>query len=329
MQTGRSGFVNYLGLTLSFFVFELFYLLAAGTLLAGLAVVRRPLGDTFPGLVLSAVIGVGVLLSTFVATWLAAISALRLLTEGDSPVQVVAFALRDLRSRLAGSPRPERLADSKSSTSKSPAEGREASQEVRSESAAGNAAVWQAPAKVDPDWSLQAFLRWYDPHPGWRPWFAKTYAKAIESTRPEEQLEGWKAAAMIFGDMHAVVFCLFVCDHGRSLVPPDSNTFAPHIDLCLWDLGLAMPARRYEGSMPIVDIGKPETFRRDARAAREWLAEQLRPFDGDVERAAVFAMRYAAVRFGLLRGPSEPSIEEVLDESLWKRAGSDFGLPVN
>lgn len=246
-------------------------------------------------------------------------------------VNYLGLALRELRSRLAGSPRHDSLADSKSSTSRSPAERREATQEDRSESAAGNAAVRQAPAKVVPDWSLQAFLRWYDPHQSWRPSFAKTYAEAIESTRPEERLEGWKTAAMIFGDMNALPFCLFVCHHGRSLVGPESDLFLAHIDLCLWDLGLARPAGRYEEkrSMPIVDIGKPETFRRDARAAREWLAEQLRPFDGDVERAAVFAMRYTAVRFGFLRGPSEPSIEEVLDESLWERAGSDVGIPVN
>jgi len=175
-------------------------------------------------------------------------------------------------------------------------------------------------AKVDPEWSLHAFLRWFDPHESWRGWFAEAFAKSIESARPAERLEGWRTAAIIFGDMHAPVFCLFVCHHGRSLVPPESPLFLAHIDLCLWELGLATPTEPGQRSVPIPDIGKPETFRRDDEEAREWLAEQLQPFGGSLERAAVFAMRCTAARFGLLRGPSEPSIAQVLDESLWERA---------
>jgi hypothetical protein len=73
------------------------------------------------------------------------------------------------------------------------------------------------------------------------------------------------------------------------------------------------------GAVPSRDVGKPETFRRDIEVEREWFGEQLRPFDGDVGRAAVFALRQTAARFGLLRGPEEPSIAQVLDESLWVR----------
>ncbi|MGA7990533.1 MAG: hypothetical protein WCC53_03790 [Thermoanaerobaculia bacterium] len=175
---------------------------------------------------------------------------------------------------------------------------------------------------VDPGWSLHGFLEWFRPHEGWRSWFAEAYAKAIESGLPDVRLQGWRAAAIIFGDMNAPLFCLFVCHHGRSLVGPESDLFLAHIDLCLWDLGLGTPAGKYEkeSSMPIVDLGKPETFQRDTDAARDWLAEQLRPFGGSVERAAVYAMRCTAARLGLLRGPENPSIEEVLDVSLWERA---------
>lgn len=120
--------------------------------------------------------------------------------------------------------------------------------------------------------------------------------------------------------MHAPVFCLFICHHGRSLVPPDSPAFLGHINLCLWELGLATPAQPDQmGAVPSRDIGKPETFHIDLAAEREWLAEQLRPFDGNVGRAAVFAMGLTAARFGLLRGPGEPSIAQVLDQSLWER----------
>jgi hypothetical protein len=175
-------------------------------------------------------------------------------------------------------------------------------------------------AKVDPGWSLDALLRDYHPNEGWRAWFTEAYMKALESACPEARLDGWKTAAIIFGDMHAPVFCLFVCHHGRSLVPANSTAFLGHINLCLWELGLATPARPNEmGGVPLRDVGKPEAFRRDVEAEREWFAEQLRPFGGDVGRAAVFAMRLTAARFGLLRGPAEPSIAQVLDESLWER----------
>jgi len=174
--------------------------------------------------------------------------------------------------------------------------------------------------QVDPGWSLDALLRDFNPHESWRGWFAEAYSKAIEADRLEERFAGWKAAAMIFGDMHAPVFCLFVCLHGRSLRPQEANRFDAHIDLCLRDLGLATSTRTGTRSIPMTDFGEREMFHRDEAAAVAWLGEQLRPFGGSVKQGAIFAMRLTASRFGLLRGPSEPSIGEVLDESLWERA---------
>ena len=174
--------------------------------------------------------------------------------------------------------------------------------------------------QVDPGWSLDALLRDFDPHESWRGWFAEAYAKAIESTGLEEQLAGWRAAAMIFGDMNALVFCLFVCLYGRSLRLQEANRFDAHIDLCLRDLGLATSIRTGTRSLPVTDFGEREMFHRNEAAAVAWIGEQLRPFGGSVKQGAVFAMRLTASRLGLLRGPSEPSIDEVLDESLWKRA---------
>jgi hypothetical protein len=175
-------------------------------------------------------------------------------------------------------------------------------------------------AKVDPGWSLDAVLREYDPHPSWRRWFTEAYGKAVGSADPEERLAGWKTAAIIFGDMHVPVFCLFACHHGRTLEPPGGKSFQGHVNLCLWELGLAVPEQPNElGPVPVRDVAKPETFRRDLEAEREWMAEQLRPFGGDVGLAAAFAMRLTTIRFGLLRGPAEPSIAQVLDASLWQR----------
>jgi hypothetical protein len=175
-------------------------------------------------------------------------------------------------------------------------------------------------ALVDPGWSLATLLRDYRPHPSWRAWFTEAYARALESPHPDERLAGWKTAAIIFGDMHAPVFCLFVCRHGRTLVAPDSLDFLGHIDLCLMDLGLARPARPDgSGTLPISALGNPEALDRDEQAAAQWLAEQLSPFDGDAGRAATFAMRLTAAKFGLLNGPVDPTIAQVLDESLWER----------
>src|SRR5262245_62827 len=163
-----------------------------------------------------------------------------------------------------------------------------------------------------PSWSLASLLQNFRPHESWRGWFASAYTQAMESAAPDEQLSGWKNAALILGDMNACVLCLFVCFHGRSLVPPDSCDFLGHIDICLWDMKLATPAQG-EATVAVADVGKPETFRRDDQAIRAWLHEQLRPFGGDVTRAAQFAMRLTAIRLGLLHGPAEPSIEQVLD----------------
>jgi hypothetical protein len=174
-------------------------------------------------------------------------------------------------------------------------------------------------ARVDPSWSLDALLRDYHPHPGWRTWFAQAYAQAMEAADPATRLAGWKTAAIIFGDTHAPVFCLFVCYYGRTLVPPASTSFLGHINLCLWELGLAVPARTDAAGVLIGNVGKPDTFRIDGETTWEWLAEQLQPFGSDLERAARFAMRLTAARFGLLRGPAEPTIAQVLDESLWER----------
>ncbi len=173
--------------------------------------------------------------------------------------------------------------------------------------------------RVDPGWSLEALLKDYHPHAGWSGWFTEAYAQAIESTDLESRVAGWRAAAMIFGDMHALPFCLFACLHGRSLRPEEASRFDAHIDLCLRDLGLAASTRP-EASIPVTDFGNRDRFRREEGAAVAWLGEQLRPFGGSLSRAAAFAMRLTAARLGLLRGPADPSIQQVLDESLWERS---------
>lgn len=158
---------------------------------------------------------------------------------------------------------------------------------------------------------MQAFR----PHASWRSWFNEAFEQAILSTMPEEQLKGWHKAAAILGDMNACVLCLFACLHARSLGGAD---FQVHIDLCLLDMGLAVPtAPAGNGAVRAKDLGKPEAFRRDTDALEVWMSEQLKPFGGNPRLAAEFGMRLTAIRLGLLIGPNAPSIEQVLDVSLW------------
>jgi hypothetical protein len=174
-------------------------------------------------------------------------------------------------------------------------------------------------AHVDLRWSLAAILHEFRPHEHWRAWFSEAYAQAMESAELREQLQGWRAAAIILGDMHACLLCLLVCHYGRSLLPPDSRVFLDHMDLCLWEMGLATPTQ--PGEVLIGRPGEPETFQRDEKTAKEWLAIQMQPFNGDLKTAAEFAMRFAAVRLGLLQGPTAPTLKQLMDASQWRKVG--------
>ena len=64
------------------------------------------------------------------------------------------------------------------------------------------------------------------------------------------------------------------------------------------------------------------TMRRDPDAISQWLERELGRFGGDLGRAAEFSMRFTAIRLGLLSGPSDPTIEQVLDVGLWRDSGT-------
>jgi len=170
---------------------------------------------------------------------------------------------------------------------------------------------------VDPRWSLDSLLRNFRPSGSWRNQFAEAYGQALESSTASEQLKGWATAATILGDMHACVLCLFVCYHGLELGSEARERFLGHINLCLMDMGLATPAEA--GPVPMKELVKPGAFHLDVEAFEAWLHNQLRPFANNVRRAAEFSVRLTAIRLGLLDGPHEPSIAEILDAALWKR----------
>jgi hypothetical protein len=93
----------------------------------------------------------------------------------------------------------------------------------------------------------------------------------MELADPKEVLAGWRTSAIIFGDMHVPVFCLFVCFHGQTLEPPAGTRFLGHIDLCLWELGLAMPKRTVTaGTFPSSEASRMASARMSMEHASGW-----------------------------------------------------------
>jgi hypothetical protein len=107
-----------------------------------------------------------------------------------------------------------------------------------------------------PDWSVEILLETWQPRPIWRKWFSEAFALITRARSKEEQIQGLRTAATILGDTHACPLCLFVCLYGRSLLPETSADFLGHIDLCLWEMGLATPSQ--PGLVALRDIGKPD-----------------------------------------------------------------------
>jgi len=168
------------------------------------------------------------------------------------------------------------------------------------------------------DWTLESVLRDWRPGKSWRGSFSEAFALVKKERSLEEQLRGWRTAALIFGDTHACELCLFVCCHASSIFPARRQDFAGHIDLCLMEIGFADAGGA--ALIPIVDIGKPGTMRRDEAAVSRWMNRELGRFGGDLGRAAEFSMRLAAIRFGLLSGPADPTLDQVLDPTLWRQS---------
>jgi hypothetical protein len=96
------------------------------------------------------------------------------------------------------------------------------------------------------------------------------------------------------------------------------EVFFGHIYLCLMSMRLATSTVPGPG-VPVKELVEPGTFRVDVEAFNTWMRDQLRPFGGDLSKAAEFSVRLTAIRLGLLDGPSEPSTGEILDPALWRR----------
>ena len=112
-----------------------------------------------------------------------------------------------------------------------------------------------------------------------------------------EAAGAWANLALVFGDTRAVPLALIVCLHAERGLPEgvEHRRLAAHRDLCLLDLRLASTS----GAVKIADLGKPGTVDENLGLLEAWLARALMPFDGDLARAADYALELAGERLAL------------------------------
>lgn len=153
---------------------------------------------------------------------------------------------------------------------------------------------------VDPSPILACAAQWR-PRATWVTELRPVYEAIIGGVTGFDATRAWANAAMMMGDTHAAPLALVCCLHAATLLPPgvEDRRLHAHRDLCLLDLGLATAP----GPVQIGKLGDPDTVDRKASHLEAWLAGALIPFDGDLARAAMFAVKLAATRVGILDGP--------------------------
>lgn len=136
------------------------------------------------------------------------------------------------------------------------------------------------------------------PSPRWSSTVRPAYETLIAGATGLAASHAWSEIAMMMGDTRAAPLALVVCLHAeRSLGPVlEDRRLAGHRDLCLLELGLA----HADGPIRIASLGDPNTVTSDPSSLEAWLQRSLLPFDGDLSRAAWFALRVAARRTDVL-----------------------------
>lgn len=175
---------------------------------------------------------------------------------------------------------------------------------------------------------IPLLLERWRPSPGWgsfvRPgWQALAAAGgALTGLGTDE----WRQLAIMLGDTGACPLCVMVVSHAQQQLGErvEDRSLQAHLHLCLLELGLART--RNDAPLPVGRAGDPELLERDPRPDLEaWLARQLAPMGGDLARAAELSLRLAAIRTGLVTGPERPTLEQVLDATLWTAAEVEDG----
>lgn len=152
---------------------------------------------------------------------------------------------------------------------------------------------------VDPSPVLACVARWR-PRPGWAATVKPAYDALVAGASGLDASHAWSEIAMMMGDTRAAPLALVVCLHAERALGPmvDDRRLGAHRDLCLLDLGLA----RAPGPVRIAALGDPGTVDANPSTLEAWLARALVPFDGELARAAWYALRIAAHRTGVITG---------------------------
>ncbi|MHC4815652.1 MAG: hypothetical protein ACYTFN_21480 [Planctomycetota bacterium] len=170
---------------------------------------------------------------------------------------------------------------------------------------------------------LPHVLEHWRPSEGWssfvRPAWNKMCAASLEALTTQE----WLQLVIMLGDTRANALGVIVIRHAEVGVEKKEQRrwLSAHLHLCLQALGLARG--KDSEPVPLTDLGDSDQWTMDRGELEAWLACQLEPFDGDLARAAEFVLRLAAIRTGILEGgPSTPTVEQVLDSTLWTEAAA-------
>ena len=152
---------------------------------------------------------------------------------------------------------------------------------------------------VDPSPVVLCAASWR-PSESWASTVRPAYETLIGGATGKVAAYAWADLVMMMGDTRAAPLALIVVLHAeRVLGSFDDRRLASHRNLCLMDLGLA----HADGPVRIAALHDPDVVPTDVPGFEGWLARALIPFDGDLERAAWFALRTACVRTGVLDGP--------------------------
>lgn len=154
---------------------------------------------------------------------------------------------------------------------------------------------------LDPSPVIACAATWR-PRTGWAATLREPYDALVAGARGLDAAKAWAEVAMMMGDTRAAPLALVVCLHAErelgALV--EDRRLAAHRQLCLLDLGLATTPGK---QVALAELGKPETVDERPGGLDAWLAQALAPFDGELARAAWFALRVAVVRTGVIEGP--------------------------
>ena len=136
------------------------------------------------------------------------------------------------------------------------------------------------------------------PNPTWSETIRPAYEALVAGATGLDASHAWSQIAMMMGDTRAAPLALVVCLHAQRSIGPllEDRRLAAHRDLCMLDLGLA----HADGPIRIASLGDPDTVTSDPNTLEAWLQRSLAPFDGDLARAAWFALRVAARRTEIL-----------------------------